>query len=89
MENVENEVKTLLIVTRDAVRVKKKNALAEWELIYLSISAKGDVIKLEPSCCARLRENLLKGSWLILDFFYYWEDLAYTEGERSKTTTYM
>lgn len=49
--------------------LKKKNALAEWELIYLSISAKGDVIKLEPSCCARLRENLLKGSWLILDFF--------------------
>lgn len=75
------------LLTEDVVRVKN---LTGWvELLFIYFWAKGDVVKLEPSHFARLNENLLKGSWLILDYFYYWDDLAYTEGKRSKTTTHM
>lgn len=50
----------------------KISLAAEGELFFLSFffSAKGEVVKLEPSCCARLKENLLKGSWLILDYSF-------------------
>ena len=33
-------------------------------IFYLFFSAKGEVVKLEPSCCTRLKENLLKGKQL-------------------------
>lgn len=60
-----------------------KNLTPEWRgrvgvgrhifIFYLFFSAKGEVVKLEPSCCTRLKENLLKGKQLTNSglFFYY------------------